>query len=74
MRSTSREAHPLPRNERVEALAPDVLHHDEVVAVRRLDLVDRDDVRMIECRGGLRLLHEAAATILVGERGRPVTP
>ena len=62
-----REAHPLPGNERIEALAPDVLHHDEIVAVRRLDLVNGDDVWMIECRGGLRLLHEAAAAILVGE-------
>ena len=29
--------------------------------------MNRDDVRMIERRGRLRLLHEAAATALVGD-------
>ena len=38
-----REAHPLPGNERIEALAPDILHDDEVVSVRRLDLVNGVD-------------------------------
>ena len=65
MRSTSARRIPCRGNQRIEALAPDVLHHDEVVAVRRFDLVNGDDVRMIERRGGLRLLHEPAAAILV---------
>ena len=42
------EAHSLAWNERIQALAADILHHDEVVPVGRLDLVDRDDVRVIE--------------------------
>ena len=60
------EAHPLARNERIEALAADVLHHDEVVAVGRLDLVDRDDVRVVEGGGRLRLLDKAATAVRVG--------
>ena len=44
-----------------------VLHHDEVIALGRFDFVNGDDVWMIERRGGLRLLHEPAAAILVGQ-------
>ena len=44
-----------------------VLHHDEVVAVGRLDFVNGDDVRVIQRRGGVRLLHESAAAILVAD-------
>ena len=61
------EAHPVPRNERIEALAAHVLHHDEIVALGRFDLVNRDDVRMIERGGGLRFLDEPAAAVLVGD-------
>ena len=39
------QAHAVARDERIEALAAHVLHHDEVDAVGRLDLVNRDDVR-----------------------------
>ena len=59
------EAQAVARDERVEALAPHVLHHDELGAVGRLDLVDGDDVGMVEGRGGLRFLDEAAAAIRV---------
>ena len=41
------QPHPLAWNERIQALAADVLHHDEVVPVGRLDLVNRDDVRVV---------------------------
>ena len=37
------------------------LHDDEVDALGRLDLVDRDDVRVVEGGGGARLLDEAGA-------------
>ena len=37
------------------------------LAVGRIDLVNRDDVRMIERGGRLRFLHESAATALVGD-------
>ena len=57
----------LPRNQRIEAFAPHVLHHDEIVIGRRLDLVNRDDVRMIERGCRLRLLDEAPAAALVGQ-------
>ena len=68
------QAHPVPRNERIQALAADVLHHDEVVAVGRLDLVNRDDVRVVEGGGGVRFLHKAAAASLRRRRGRRVGP
>ena len=42
------EPHPVPRNECIEALPANVLHHDEVDAVGGLDFVNRDDVRVIE--------------------------
>ena len=61
------EAHAVPRNERIEALAAHVLHDDEIVAVRRLDLVDGDDVRVIEGRGGVRFLHKPPPTIVVAD-------
>ena len=37
----------------------DVLHHDEVRAVLLAPVVDRDDVGVVEVRGGLRLAAEA---------------
>ena len=54
------QAQALPRDERVEAGAAHVLHDDEVDGAVRLDLVDRDDVRMVERGGGLRFLEKAA--------------
>ena len=59
------QPHPLAWNERIQALAADILHHDEVVPVGRLDLVNRDDVRVIEGGRRLRLLHETATAICV---------
>ena len=61
------EPHAVPRNERIEALATHVLHHDEIVAVGRLDLVNGDDVRVIEGRGGVCFLDKPAAAILVAD-------
>ena len=55
------EPHALARDERVERLTLDVLHDHEVDAVRRLDLVDGDDVGMVEGGGRPRLLDEAPA-------------
>ena len=42
-----------------EALPLDELHGDPGVAVVLADLVDRDDVRVVEGRGGARLVLEA---------------
>jgi hypothetical protein len=53
------------RDKRVEALPSDVLHHDEIVAVCRLDFVNRDDVWVIQRRGGVRFLDKPAAAVLV---------
>ena len=58
---------PRPRDQLVEALTTHVLHHDEVEAIDGLDLVNGDDVRMIEGRGGVRFLHEAATPIAVAD-------
>ena len=43
----------------------DVLHRDvRSAGIRGPDVVDRDDVRMIECRSGLRLAEETARSVL----------
>ena len=47
-------------------LPADELHHDEVEAVSGLDLVNRDDVRMVQRRGGFRFLDKPLAAGLVG--------
>jgi hypothetical protein len=60
------QAHPALRDQAVEGLPGHELHHDEVDAVRRLDLVDRDDVGMVERGGGLCLLDEAGTAGRVG--------
>jgi len=59
------ERHSLPGNEPVQALAGHVLHDDEVTPVRGLDLVDRDDVRVVQGGGGAGLLDEASPTLFV---------
>ena len=59
------QPHSVVRDERVETLAPHILHHDKVDAVGGFDLVYGDDVRMIEGRDGLCFLDEPAATTLV---------
>src|SRR4029453_7141665 len=61
------EAQAVAWNERIQALPTHVLHHDEIVAVSRLDFVDRDDVRVIQRRGGVRFLDKPATTILVAD-------
>jgi len=57
----------LARQESPEVRSRDLLHHEEVHSIHRLDLVDGDDVRMVEGGGGAGLLEETAATILVGQ-------
>jgi hypothetical protein len=47
------------RDQLRQRLAVDELHRDERSPVRRADLVDRADVRMVERRGGARLSQEA---------------
>ena len=44
-----------------------VLHDDEVAAAVAADVVDRDDVRVIEGAGGLRLLREAPLAVRVDD-------
>ena len=64
------EAHAVAWNERIQALPTHVLHHDEIVAVCRLDFVDGDDVCVIEGRGGVRFLDETTAAVLVADAVR----
>ena len=59
------EAHPLARDEALQRLARDELHDDVVDALGRLDLVDRDDVRVVERGGGAGLLDETGAAVRV---------
>ena len=42
-----------------QRMASHVLHGDEVDAVRHVDVVNRDDVGVIQCRGGLGLERKA---------------
>ena len=65
--STIAELHAAAADQSIQRVAGDVLHHDVVETVLAGDLVDRDDVRMVERRGGLRLLHEPALTLGVGD-------
>jgi hypothetical protein len=44
----------------------DVLHHDEVRALFLTPVVDRDDVRVVQVRGALRLTAEALDEVGVG--------
>ena len=50
----------------VERLAGDELHGNEIGAVGRADVVNVDDVGVIQGRGGLGLLHEAALALGAG--------
>ena len=50
----------------VERLSGNHLHDDEMGAVDRVDVVDRDDVGMIERRGSASLSNEPGAAVLVG--------
>src|SRR5713226_3223252 len=56
----------LPMNLFAQREAVDKLHRDEMHTLLLADFVDVRDVRMIERRGGLRLLDKAAHAILVG--------
>src|ERR1044072_359344 len=49
-----------------QRLAFDEFSGDDVRAGGLANLVDRDDVRMIECGSGARLLFEASQAIFVG--------
>ena len=53
-----------------KALAADELHRDERRALGFAHFVDRGDVRMLQRRRGLGLLHEAAAALGVGDELR----
>ena len=55
-----------PAQPRVERLALDVLHRDELAAVGLTDLVHRADVRMIERGGGARLSQQAPLRERIG--------
>src|SRR5262249_58062023 len=59
------DGHPL-----AESRAFDVLGGDEVGAINFADLVNRDDVRMIESRGGLRFLNESSQPLAVARHAR----
>jgi hypothetical protein len=57
-------------HERAERFAPHELHDDESEAVDLADLVDDGDVRMLECGGGPRFLHEARPSARMGDERR----
>ena len=61
-----------PRSDPVLERSPGhVLHHDEVDVMCAIDVVDRDDVGMVQCRRGLGFVHEAPVTVAVGVNGGP---
>ena len=57
---------PLRRNQLVEGLALDVLHHDEVHLLLGADVVDGDDVGMVQRAGRFGLRDEALLAAGVG--------
>jgi hypothetical protein len=61
------EAHPVPGDEGIQGPPGHELHHDEVDAFGRLDLVDRDDIRVVEGGGGAGFLDEAGTARSVRE-------
>src|SRR2546422_6716233 len=52
-----------------QRLALDIFHHEEETSILVVDLIDAKNVRMIECRGCFRFLHEAG---LIFSRGGEV--
>ena len=69
-RSASSTGRPPWRDPAVERLAVDLFHRDEVEAVRRADVVDRDDVRVVQRGSRLRLPDEATSAFRVRDRSR----
>src|SRR6476646_2326554 len=59
--------HPMPWGATVKRHACNVFHHDEFDAIRRRDVVDDDNIRMVQRRRRLRLLHEALLAAGVGD-------
>ena len=55
-------------DEGLERLSLDELHRDELLRRSHPDFVDGDDVRMVQRRGGLRLLQEPALAVVVQGR------
>ena len=55
----------LPVNAGRKSFAVDILHDDEGVATVFAHFMNRADVRMIECSGGLRFTHESLLGLLV---------
>ena len=54
-----------------EGLAFDVLHHDEAQMVALADVVNRGDIRVIQCRCGFRFPREARHPVRIkGKVGR----
>src|SRR3954454_13062671 len=60
------EAHASSRDELIERFASHILHHDEVRAVFRRDLVNRNNVWMVEARSCPGFLHETALLLVIG--------
>src|SRR4051795_5915780 len=60
------EAHASARDELIECFASHILHHDEVRAVFRRDLVNGNNVRMVEARSCPGFLHKAALLVIIG--------
>ena len=61
---------PLPRDRPIQRLAGDILHGDIQLAIRLIDIVNMNNVRVIERRSRLGFLHETPAPIPVGHRLR----
>ena len=61
------QPHSLAGDQAIERLARDKLHHDEVDAVGRTNVINRDDIRVVQRRGGLGFLNEAPFTLRIGD-------
>ena len=70
MRSARRSGSRPSREERLQVDAVDAGHRDVEQAALLARVVDRDDARVVERRGELRLAQEPLAEVGLAERGR----
>src|SRR5687768_3365875 len=61
------EGHAAGRDDVVEGLALNVLHHDVINVIERSDVMDGDDVRAVKSRSGARLLHKPPLAVRIAK-------
>src|SRR5207245_5741869 len=70
-RGLARRQSAAPLDDRGEVLAVDELHHDERTGLVLAVVIDRDDVRVVQRRGGLGLVPEPRSEVGIAAVLRP---